>query len=232
MCWLLRTRYVGVSFETGRQLISRKHKATMASQDTTHVDARRFMTRPPRAYRQLDHIEKQMVEQWHDRSGKAFVHKHGFLLYFDMPIQYIALLFVERAKRGQGIGTLLLSKCAMPCMATVLDNRLWEKLGWEVHTVVPDCIKVAVQGLTTPEHQELFDGEIVCMWLHNKLPMESQAQMTIDAAFACEMKQRILEKAEAMMTMRNKYVAMGKPAQEAMRIVFDTCTPAMTIAAN
>ena len=135
------------SFKTtnGRSMVNTNK---MAYHDIAHMDSRRFMTRPPRAYRQLGQMEKGMVEQWCTRSGKAFVHKHGFLLYFDMPIQYIALIFVERAHRGRGIGSLLLSKCATPCMATILDKRIWQNHGWELHTIVPGFVTVAVHGLS------------------------------------------------------------------------------------
>ena len=52
--------------------------------------------------------------------------------------------------------------------------------------------------------------------------------MATDAGFAGALNQRILEGARAMMTMRNEHVAMGMPAQEAMRIVFDTCAKEWT----
>ena len=195
----------------------------MASHDIAHIDSRRFMTRPPHAYRQLSQTEKGMVEQWCNRSGKAFVHKRGFLLYFDMPMQYIALIFVERAHRGRGIGSALLSKCATPCMATILDDRIWQKHGWELHTVVPGHVTVAVQGLTTPEHRLLFDGEIVSMWLHSKLPVRVQVRMTKDPEFAGAMNQRLLRSTRVMMDMRKSLVATGMPTECAMRTLFDSC---------
>ena len=56
----------------------------MASNDISRVDARRFMSRPPRAYRQLSQNEKAMVAEWEPRQGaKALVHRRGFLLYYD-----------------------------------------------------------------------------------------------------------------------------------------------------
>ena len=215
-----------MSFKAHPPLILIEYK-TMASQDIIHIEARRFMSRPPRAYRQLSQTEKRMVDQWYDRPGKAFVHKHGFLLYYDMPIQYIALIFVERAHRGKGIGTALINRCAEPCMATVLDNRIWDKLGWEIHTVVPGCITVAVHGLTTEEHRELFDGEIVSMWLHNKLPMRTQSRMTTDREFASMLSQRLLEGVRVLMDRRKSLIDFGLSADDAMREVFDSCTDEM-----
>ena len=209
------------------QVISSYYKQAVMA-DITHIDARRFMARPPRCYRQLSKTEKHMVEQWYDRPGKAFVHKHGFLLYFDMPIQYIALLFVAKAHRGKGIGTALINKCATPCMATVLDNRIWEKHGWEIYTVVPGCITVAVHGLTTEEHRVMFDGEIISMWLHSKLPMRTQARMTTDHEFAGALKQRLLKSTQVLMDVRKTLIAQGMPAGEAMREIFDKCTHEMS----
>ena len=119
-----------------------------------------------------------------------------------MPIQYIALLCVEKAHRGKGIGTALINKCATSCMATVLDNRIWEKLEWKIHTVVAGCITVAVHGLTTEEHRVMFDGEIISMWLHSKLPTRTQARMTTDREFAGALKQRLLKGTHVLMDVR------------------------------
>ena len=41
----------------------------MAYNDISRVDARRFMSRPPRAYRQLSQNEKAMVAEWEPRQG-------------------------------------------------------------------------------------------------------------------------------------------------------------------
>ena len=143
----------------------------MASHDISRVDARRFMCRPPRAYRQLSQNEKAMVVEWEPRqNAKALVHRRGFLLYYDYPLMYVALIFVEHAHRSKGIAIALLRTCCVPCMATVLDNRLWERLGWEIHEVVPDRVAVAARGLSIPEHHDMFDMEVMRMALYSKLP--------------------------------------------------------------
>ena len=108
-------------------------------------------------------------------------------------------------------------------MATILDNRIWQKHGWELHTVVPGHVTVAVQGLTTPEHRLLFDGEIVSMWLHSKLLARVQVRMTKDLEFAGAMNQRLLRSTRVMMDMRKSLIATGMPTECAMRTLFDSC---------
>ena len=196
----------------------------MASNDISRVDARRFMSRPPRAYRQLSQNEKAMVAEWEPRQGaKALVHRRGFLLYYDFPLVYVALIFVERAHRSKGIATALLSKCSVPCMATVLDNRLWERLGWEIHEVAPDRVTVAVRGLTTPEHRDMFDMEVMRMALYSKLPMRVHDRMVSDHEFATTFQERLARSVRVMMDMRKSLVASGMPSQLALRTVLDSC---------
>ena len=214
-----------MSFKAHPPLILIEYK-TMASQHIIHIDARRFMSRPPRAYRQLSQTEKRMVDKWYDRPGNAFVHKHGFLLYYDLPIMYVALIFVERSHRGKGIATALLNKCSTPCMATVLDNRLWEKLGWEVVTVVPGCVTVAVNGMVTPEHRELFDAECAMMALQCRLPLRIQARIVHDHELADSLQHRLVQSVDVMIGIRKTLMSSGMSPRSAMRSVIESCLEA------
>ena len=166
------------------------------------VTVQQFFRNPPTLLRQLDNSERQHVMQWQARpDAMAYVHEHGILLYCDLPVLYVAFIYADRARRGKGVASLLLSQCRTPCMAAILNRKLWLNNGWQLRQI-SDRTEIAFKGPFDAEQQDIFDGEYVMMVLSCRLPMQVQRQTLRDQEIADSIWSTLLERANTTMASR------------------------------
>ena len=191
------------------------------------VTVQQFFLNPPAPLRQLDDSGRQHVMQWQARpDAMAYVHEHGFLLYCDLPVLYVAFIYVAPAHRGKGIASLLLNQCRTPCVATIVDRSLWLNNGWQFRQVSPST-EVAFKGPFDAEQQSIFDGEYVVMVLNCRLPLQVHQHMLRDEDFADRIGSALMVQAHTIMAVRQTLVQRGVPVHDALQQALAT-THALT----